>query len=123
MVMADGIPADFIALAHADWMDNGGCNAKGTPKPWAAYVRPRWRYEGTEWRQGTHRGQNRAAARNGGGGQAPWKRITDLESELKELDGRLHDFYDRERDPAGVERLKVVRAELANLKGGSDAIA
>lgn len=59
MVMADGIPADFIALAHADWMDNGGCNSKGTAKPWPAYVRTRWRYEAGEWKAGKHRGQQR----------------------------------------------------------------
>ncbi|MEQ2007535.1 MAG: hypothetical protein ABMA26_12120 [Limisphaerales bacterium] len=59
MVMADGIPAGFIALAHADWTDNEGCNAKGTPKPWPAYIRTRWRYEAGEWSNGTHRGQKR----------------------------------------------------------------
>lgn len=57
MVMTDGIPSDFIALAHADWMDNAGCNAKGMAKPWPSYVRTRWRYEGQEWKAGTHRGK------------------------------------------------------------------
>ncbi|PAW80316.1 MAG: hypothetical protein B9S33_18575 [Pedosphaera sp. Tous-C6FEB] len=47
----------------------------------------------------------------------------DLEEEERELAGRLHDFYDRERDPAGVARLATVRAELANMKGRSNAIA
>lgn len=64
-VMADGIPADFIALAHADWMDNGGCNAKGTPKPWPGYVRTRWRYEAGEWKSGKHRGQAGSRPVNG----------------------------------------------------------
>lgn len=57
MVMAYGIPADFIALAHADWMDNGGKTALGVSKPWPGYVRTRWRKEAQEWRDGTHRGK------------------------------------------------------------------
>lgn len=65
MVMADGIPAGFIALAHADWMDNGGCNAKGIAKPWPAYARTRWRYEAVEWNAGNHRGQAGSRPVNG----------------------------------------------------------
>lgn len=57
MVMADGIPSDFIALVHADWTDANGCNALGHRVEWPAYVRKRWRYEATEWRSGTHRGK------------------------------------------------------------------
>lgn len=67
-VMADGIPPDFIALAHADWLDNGGKTALGVDKPWPGYVRSRWRKEAHEWRTGTHRGkasQRAAAARVG----------------------------------------------------------
>jgi len=66
-VQSDGIPTDFIQLAHADWTDNAGCNANGKAKPWTAYVRTRWRYEQTEWRNGTHRGKRAAGAkpRNG----------------------------------------------------------
>ena len=65
MVMADGIPADFIALAHADWMDNGGCNAKGIAKLWPAYARTRWRYEAVEWNAGNHRGRAGSRPVNG----------------------------------------------------------
>ena len=58
-------------------------------------------------------GQPRA---NRGGGQADWKRINDLEAELKQLDGLLHAHMDRERNPDKVARREVVRAELAKLK-------
>lgn len=53
-------------------------------------------------------------------GRLPWKIIEDLKEEEKELEIRLHDFWDRERDPAGVARLAVVKAELAKLKGRPD---
>ncbi len=62
MVMADGIAADFIALAHADWTGANGCNALGRPVAWSAYVRKRWRYEAVEWRSGKHRGKASLAA-------------------------------------------------------------
>ena len=58
-------------------------------------------------------GQPRA---NQGGGQAAWKRINDLEAELKQLDGLLHAHMDRERNPDKVARREVVRAELSKLK-------
>ena len=58
-------------------------------------------------------GQPRA---NQGGGQAAWKRISDLAAELKQLDGLLHAHMDRERNPDKVARREVVRAELAKLK-------
>jgi hypothetical protein len=54
-VATDGIPEEFINLAHADWTDNGGKNSQGIHKPWATYVRGRWRYEQVDWRNGTHR--------------------------------------------------------------------
>jgi hypothetical protein len=54
-VATDGIPEEFIKLAHADWTDNGGKNSQGIHKPWTTYVRGRWRYEQVDWRNGTHR--------------------------------------------------------------------
>lgn len=62
LVMSDGIPPDFLALAHADWTEANGCNALGRAVPWPAYVRKRWRYEQVEWRSGKHRGKQSAKA-------------------------------------------------------------
>lgn len=75
MVMGVGIPDDFVALAHADWMDNAGCNGKGIPKPWTAYVRGRWRYEEVEWRNGTHRGKKRNGGANAAHCGPSWKEV------------------------------------------------
>ena len=50
------------------------------------------------------------------GGIPVWKRMKDLEEEEKLLAGRLHQFFDREADPAGVARLTAVRLELSKLK-------
>ena len=50
------------------------------------------------------------------GGIPIWKRMKDLEEEEKLLAGRLHQFFDREADPAGVARLTAVRLELSKLK-------
>ena len=50
------------------------------------------------------------------GGLPVWKRVKDLEEEEKSLAGRLHQFFDREADPAGVARLTAVRLELSKLK-------
>jgi hypothetical protein len=50
------------------------------------------------------------------GGIPIWKRMKDLEEEEKSLAGRLHQFFDREADPAGVARLTAVRLELSKLK-------
>ena len=50
------------------------------------------------------------------GGIPVWKRVKDLEEEEKSLAGRLHQFFDREADPAGVARLTAVRLELSKLK-------
>ena len=50
------------------------------------------------------------------GGIPVWKRMKDLEEEEKSLAGRLHQFFDREADPAGVARLTAVRLELSKLK-------
>jgi len=50
------------------------------------------------------------------GGLSVWKRVEHLEEEEKSLAGRLHQFFDREADPAGVARLTAVRLELSKLK-------
>lgn len=54
------------------------------------------------------------------GGQATWKKIQDLESEIKQLEGQLVQHFDRERYPHKVERLKAAQAELAQLKASHD---
>lgn len=54
------------------------------------------------------------------GGQATWKKIQDLENEIKQLEGQLVQHFDRERYPQKVERLKAAQAELAQLKASHD---
>ena len=55
-----------------------------------------------------------------GRGQATWKKIQDLENEIKQLEGQLVQHFDRERYPHKVERLKAAQAELAQLKASHD---
>ena len=51
-----------------------------------------------------------------GGGQATWKKIQDLENEIKQLEGQLVQHFDRERYPHKVERLNAAKVELEKLK-------
>ena len=92
MVMTDGIPDDFIALAHADWMDNAGCNSKGIAKPWQAYVRGRWRYESVEWRNGTHRGKKRSGGAVDTHGGPPLKEVEAYAREKDPVTGAAYAF-------------------------------
>lgn|GEM_PF-1748881 len=103
-----GCTEDFARLEWNQAAARSGKDYGGNPiTSFRHYLSARWQKE---------RGRQGEAKANQGGGQAAWKRISDLEAELKHLDGLLHAHMDRERNPDKVARREVVRAELAKLK-------
>lgn len=103
-----GCTEDFARLEWNQAAARSGKDYGGNPiTSFRHYLSARWQKV---------RGRQGEAKANQGGGQAAWKRISDLEAELKHLDGLLHAHMDRERNPDKVARREVVRAELAKLK-------
>lgn len=60
-----GIPKEFCRYVHDDWTSRGGKDGAGNIVEWLRYVVKRWAREGTEWRNGTHKG-NKSQKKSGG---------------------------------------------------------
>jgi hypothetical protein len=59
-VMTSGIPDGFVELVYDAWQTRSGRDGANVPVEITAYVRGRWRKEeGTEWKNGAHRGQQK----------------------------------------------------------------
>ena len=112
-----GCPDDFAIQVWNESVARGGTDFAGNRiLNFRAYLAARFAKERgrVAERQNGRAGGAMAAQ---GAAQAPWKRIKDLEAELKDLDGLLYNHMDRERNKDKVARREVVRAELSKLKG------
>jgi len=49
-------------------------------------------------------------------GKLNWLRIKELKEIIRQLEGQLHSFMDKQRNPGKLEQLKAAQAELAKLE-------
>lgn len=61
-VMTTGIPNAFVDLVYDAWIGRAGKDGAGVPVRITDYVRKRWNRESTEWKNGTHRDQQKNSA-------------------------------------------------------------
>jgi uncharacterized protein YdaU (DUF1376 family) len=115
--MNAGILKDFCKFVYDDWFLRGGKDASGQAVPWLGYVVKRWTREGTPWRNGTHKGNQKKPEVNG---SLPlWRQIEILRDQIGKHPANsgsksyLFDKVTKEQ----MEELKQIRIKLRELEG------
>lgn len=108
-----GLPEIEAEKFEAHHEARGWRYRQGPMKSWKGALKT-WKQN---WDSGTFSFQGAKSPQPAkGGGQATWKKIQDLENEIKQLEGQLVQHFDRERYPHKVERLNAAKVELEKLK-------
>lgn len=64
--MTAGVVEEFARYVYRTWFSQSGKNGNGISVQWLPYVVGRWKNEGVEWRNGTHRGNRTGAGAKAG---------------------------------------------------------